>query len=218
MKSNSIKLSLHRKVAVMLNLNVDSRNKNRAETSSISTRDDKSTSKMTTTEVEANLLREEIVKLIQVQTQYYLNVVKDKDRTANHELALIKARTEAARLKTAWEEYSFIYEHARLIDLTQAQNLAAQTAVTAQFTADQAALTAIALAEQVAKRPKQWKLGADQINFSDKSSETNTIRQGVLNTEDLSKSIKEKEQVKLISLDLTNDKLDYPVEQSQSTI
>ena len=66
------------------------------------------------------------------------------------------------------------------LEITQkltAESLTAQTAAISQNTADQSALTAIALAEQAAKRPTQCKLGAGQLNFSGKSSDTNTIRQ-----------------------------------------
>ena len=159
------------------NLERDSRNKNRADTSSKSTRDDSSTGVMTTTEEEVNLLREQIVKLKQVEVQYYLNLDKDRDAATNRELALIQARTDAARTNIAMEEARLRSEEARLlsvradiaatdrlIDLSQAQSLAAQTiatqtATTAQFTADQATAAALALAEQTAKRPTQWKLG-----------------------------------------------------------
>jgi len=182
------------------NLERDLRSTNRVKTSDKLSNKEREAHHKMTTEAEVDLMRTQLEKLKQLEVQYYINLNAKEEIETAKALALLQARTEAARVDTALEEAGLRREELRLlseqarllseqakieatnrqIELAAAQTLAArtiaeQTAATAQTTADQAALAAQTLAELTAKRPTQWKLGAGQMNFSGKSSENNTM-------------------------------------------
>ena len=96
-----------------------------------------------------------MAKLQLLEVQYYKNV--DESKAARIDLEVFTARAEAARLDTIMEKAKLETINKQIeLNLLNSQNATTNT---------------------TDKRPVQWKLGAGQMNFSGKASDSSTIRQ-----------------------------------------